>query len=360
LAAARTANIFEPFASKTRPLPSHTVLLGCIEDSINRVKNDNPDASEHLPPTVASFFHFYSTAKSSLADSLQRTLNTQANNTRYNASIVRARRMKKTDGGYALAHSNAITAPYASTWKTVIPVTPALTLSDAQYRIASRLNLKLNPLRDMFELTADCGVCQKKGALEQDPWHYLSCCKQKGANGEISTRHNAVNDSLYAAVLMVGGQAMREPSGLSDHDGKRPDLQSVFNNKHLLSDTVVTHSLAPSLIRWSTVRSCRAAEIKAGEKHKKYDTLAAQHHATFLAMSVETCGGFSQDAIDLVKYIARGSKETLNLWPYNHVVLQVISNVAIAIQRGNAMIVLSNYAASLRKTSAAVLANSER
>jgi hypothetical protein len=259
-----------------------------------------------------------------------------------------------------LAHTNAITAHLASTWKTVTPVTAALTLSNPQYCVAARLNLKLQPLKDMVELSDDCGVCGKSLALVNDPWHYLSCSKQKGSNGEITTRHNAVNDALYASVLTVGGQAVREPLGLNAHDGKRPDLQTVFHGKQLLSDTVVTHPLAPSMLRWSSRRSCCAAEIKAKDKHKKYDDLAAQHRASFLALSVETCGGFSSDAAELVQRIARGSKETLDLWPYSQVVQHIVRSIAIAIQRGNAMIVLSNYCATLMKASTPTLTNSER
>ena len=35
-------------------------------------------------------------------------------------------------------------------------------------------------------------------------------------------------DAPYHAVLIMGGQAVREPKGLHVEDGRRPDLQVVF------------------------------------------------------------------------------------------------------------------------------------
>jgi hypothetical protein len=240
LAAARTATVFAPYTSNAQPLPSDSLLHNWIVDSMRRVVEATPTATEHLPPSASSFFSHYTQAKSSLSNSLQRTVNSLANQHRYDASMTHARASRKQDGGHALAHLLAISAPFASAWKSALPVTVATTLSDAQYRVAARLNLRLNPLRDMSELSDHCRVCGKENALINDRWHFLACRKQMGPDGELSARHNAVNDALYMSVLTLGGQAVREPSGMSDQNNRRPDLQMIFPGHHLLTDVIVT------------------------------------------------------------------------------------------------------------------------
>ena len=53
--------------------------------------------------------------------------------------------MKKVDGGMTLARLLAVSAPRAWTWKTVLPTSRELQLTDTQYRFAARLNLGLQP-----------------------------------------------------------------------------------------------------------------------------------------------------------------------------------------------------------------------
>ena len=73
--------------------------------------------------------------------------------------------MRKHDGGMALSHAKAVSAPRAWAWKTVVPSSKELELTDAQYCIAARLNLHLLPVEGAASLPDDCPFCDVKGAL---------------------------------------------------------------------------------------------------------------------------------------------------------------------------------------------------
>jgi hypothetical protein len=265
LAAVKTAPVFAPYCKASQPLPSTTLLHDWIATSIERMVMIAPGASKHLPPTASSFFAHYATASSSLSSSLQSTLSSQANSYSHEASLTALRDQRKRDGGSGLAHALAISAPRACAWKTVAPTTPLLTLNDRQYRIAARLNLNLTPLTGMGKMPDTCPACRKQGVLKKDAWHALSC--NAAMKGELYTRHNAVVDALYHMTLTVGGQAVRQPLGLQIENGRVPDLQMVFPGQHILTDVVISHSLAPGWVKYSGAARGAVARKKQLLKH---------------------------------------------------------------------------------------------
>jgi hypothetical protein len=192
VASARETTIFAPYGKADHPLPSDTLLHSWLADSMRLVTEATPDSASILPPSASSFFSFYTAAKSSLSSTLQRKLSLQANQHRFDASLTAAKQMRKQDGGAALAHAKAISAPLASAWKRTAPTHPLLKLRDTQFRIGARLNLGLPPFSDMRELPDSCPLCRRVDAISKDAWHFLYCSTQMPL--EINTRHNAVVD----------------------------------------------------------------------------------------------------------------------------------------------------------------------
>jgi hypothetical protein len=70
---------------------------------------------------------------------------------------------------------------------------------------------------------------------------------------------------------------------------------------------------------------------------------------------VETYGGMAPDAITLLDTISEAGKEHLSLWSHAQIVQHMLCSVAIAIQKGNAMAMLSAYSAAVVRASAAVV-----
>ena len=108
---------------------------------------------------------------------LQHQLSLQATASIHQASLQRARAMKKTDGGVTVARLVSVSAPRAWAWKSVQPTSRELALTDVQYRIAARLNLGLQPVQAAAMLPDVCVLCadQNRNSIRHDPWHFLSC-----------------------------------------------------------------------------------------------------------------------------------------------------------------------------------------
>ena len=230
-----------------------------------------------------------------------------------------------------LAHALAVSAPRAWTWKTVVPSSRALELTDEQYRTAARMNLRLQPTEGAACLPDECPFCQRGDAVRRDRWHFISCDSLR--QGEVTMRHDAVVGALYHAAMVLGVQAVREPKGLAVNQ-LRPDLRMVFPGQQVLVDVVVSHPLAPAFIHnGNSLRMLGVAKAKQTTKRRKYAQTAAQHNALMLPFSLETCGGMAPEALRLLKLMGQAGEEHLALWPRGEVVRYLVGAVAMAVQR---------------------------
>ena len=339
VAAARHTAILAPFCADGRPLPSDTLLHGWLTDSMARMLQASPHAGQKLlPDSAGSFFSSYAKAKPSLSSTLQSELSKQASIHCFKASLIAAKQKRRQDGGAAIAHARAISATYASAWKRAAPTQPMATLTDHCYRISARLNLRLTPFSASADTPEHCTLCGPGAVIARDPWHALVCNSR--VRKEVFRRHNAVADALCHTVLVMGGQAVREPRGLHVEDGRRPDIQIVFPGVHLLTDVVVSHPLRAGVTSVKNASRLGVARNAQAGKHKSYDETAARHDAVLLPFSVETCGGMAEDAVELLDRIATAGAEHLAFWSHNRIVQHLLAVVAVAIQKGNAMTVL--------------------
>ena len=113
----------------------------------------------------------------------------------------------------------------------------------------------------------------------------------------------------------------------------------------LLTDVVVSHSLTASQIarRQSVTASWQL------RKNRKYAGVAARLGAELLNMSVDSCGGLASGASELVRAIGEeGERWSLGTWSSGSIERQLLGAVAIAIQRGNALAVLSGHTRAAR------------
>jgi hypothetical protein len=125
-----------------------------------------------------------------------------------------------------------------------------------------------------------------------------------------------------------------------------------FPGQHILADVVISHSLAPGWVKYSGAARGVVARKKQLLKHKKYTAAASQQDARLLPFSVESCGGMAPDAITLLHVISEAGQEHLGLWPRDQIVRQLLGSVAIAVQKGNAMAVLSAHSRATARASA--------
>ena len=309
---------------------------------MHAVLNQAPSNRKHLPATAASFISHFHAAPAQKRHTLQRTLSSQATKHSHKASLRAARKMTDTDGGKALTHLVSISAPRAWSWKAVVPSTEDLQLNDRQYRLAARHNLGMGP---GVAMPANCPNCTAHKSIHADPWHFLICPKER--KGEVQVRHDEVVKALYHVVLAVGGQAIREPTGMSAEDGSRPDMRIVVGGEHIITDVVVTRPMAPGYIKKLGRKRLGTAQHLEGIKHRKYDRVAARHEAEMLPFSVESSGGVGPDAVRLLQIISEAGQEYLALWPFEETLKQLVGSIAIAIQRGIAITFLNGHSRAL-------------
>ena len=353
LAACYDEPSFAPYCGAT-PLPCSSQLHGWVDDGLKRIRQAAPgdayqaDIEPLLPVAAGSFFSHFANADPSVSTALQHSLNVKATQHTVEAAVERLREQGRHGDRRPIAHHKAITAAGASSWKTVRLDEPRLRLADVEYALAARLNLDLQPFpaRIMATLPRYCPLCthSQTGApvlLRDDPWHWLTCAPL--TRGELTQRHDAVVDAIARTARLVGAQVQTEVQGLDPHSTKRPDLQIVFPGRMLLVDVVVTHSLTSSRV----ARGQSAVTIKQTEKHKKYAGVASRLGAELLNLSVDTCGGMASHAVKLVEAIGEeGERWSAGTWNSGHVKRMLLGSIAVAVQRGNAMVVLSGYTRS--------------
>jgi hypothetical protein len=295
-----------PFPLEAAPLPPPAKILSL------------------LPPPNAPFFPHYHN-KPSRALSLQRKLTQQA--TKHQLKYAASELADRWGETKAKAHLHSIAAPYAHTWKTVHPTSTLHILTDAQYRVAARLNLGLPPHHN--HLPRKCTSCDKEDALVIDSWHHLSCTSHKGR--EITQRHNAVLLALYSHVRAAGGTATLEPKNLSNDKALKPDLHISFPGQQILTDVVISHPLCPSHVDKSSTKQLVLAEWAALKKHKSYDHVARHHHMRLLPFSVETMGGLSKEAQQLIEQIGLACRDHLCLETHESIARGVMASVAVFV-----------------------------
>jgi hypothetical protein len=354
LAAVASAPAFAPYSDPGCPLPATAQLHGWIAGSIAALVDAAPECEALLPPSPSVFFQHPTVLTS---PSLQHELSKQATTSLHEASLQRARNAKKRDDGRARALLTAVSAPRAWTWKTVLPTSREMELTDTQYRLAARLNLGLPPVDgvDLGELPDRCPLCTEVQnvsyqSLRDDPWHFLSCCKL--SKGEIDIRHDQVADQVSRCAQLLGIRVRREVRELDKNAKLRPDLLLTLPGRTVLSDVAVCHPLAPGTRNKEGARKLATAKKSEKKKKEKYLELSARHRFMQLPVAIETTGGIGPRAETLVKAMADASAEQLVTWPRESVIRELLGSMAVAVQRGNAMTFLQGYDRAL----AAVLA----
>jgi len=132
----------------------------------------------------------------------------------------------------------AISADHSSDWLYALPISSCgLRLDDEAIRVAVGLRLGL----ELCQVhTCPCG-----STVDTRGTHGLSCRQSVGR----TARHQQLNDFVYRAIRRADVPAVKEPSGLSRTDGKRPDGLTLVpwqSGRCLTWDVTVADTLAPS------------------------------------------------------------------------------------------------------------------
>ena len=129
--------------------------------------------------------------------------------------------------------------------------------------------------------------------------------------------------------------SMKEPTGISRSDGKRPDGTTLIpwkRGRMLLWDATVVDTFATSYIKKTSMNAGSAAKLVENKKVQKYQSLLSEYY--FVPVAIETGGSWGKDGLRFVKEI--GQRITTSTGDQRATSF-LIQRISIAIQRGNAI-----------------------
>ena len=141
--------------------------------------------------------------------------------------------------------------------------------------------------------------------------------------------HDAVRDGV--------GQAERQQRGLPAAGRTIPDLLIHMNGQVFLCDVTVADTLADSNLATAATGPARLAKEAARGKVDKYKLAADAMRAVHLPFAVETMGGLSESAQQLIREIHHSAGD-YNTWRDAAIIgTHLVDAVAIAVQRCTGM-----------------------
>ena len=233
------------------------------------------------------------------------------------------------------ARLQALLVPDAGLWLTTEPTHRKLTLTDRKWQWAAWLRLAMQVPADI----QGCAGCGDKTAFINNAWHALSCIPL--SSRAITDRHNEVLNRLADFCRLIYLSPHLEPAGLDKESEKRPDLQVALPDTTILADVTIIH---PSCKTWRQVVSRKdivaAGDEKEALKDKAYQPMAQALDMEFCACVFHTYGGFHSSALILIKKLTSAVDPATTLISPAEFKAALKRQIAIAIQRGNADIMI--------------------
>ena len=207
------------------------------------------------------------------------------------------------------------------------PTETAYRLSDEFYRYAARRDLGLPPTRDRI-LPYRCGACNM--GIAPDGLHGQRCIHNSTFT---KLRHDSIEKLLHDVKRDGIGLAWRQPRGLPEAARTIPDLIIYLDNRAFLCDVTVADTLAYSNLAVSKLGPGRLAKRKAEEKVDKYTHAAAAIRARHLPFAIESMGGLSESALQLLREIHNSAITHCTWRDADAVGSHLLDSVAIAVQK---------------------------
>ena len=286
---------------------------------------------------------------------------------RRRAEAARARLLESLSPA-ARARLRGCGGPGAGAWVLAAPTGVATRLTDAEYKVCTRLRLRV-PLH-LGEVGMRCrnqrggqaggaepagpgGECRKP--LDADGFHALTCL----VGGMVIRRHHALRDT-FAWIGRQAGYAARtevhEPAWTRARTNERGELEveeARLDNRFdgppsdplIYGDVVVTHPEGSSWLRTAANADGEAARGAAEGKHRRYPAWALPG-GRLIPFSVETFGRWGKEALqflrDAVDAVAERSPEVacMGHWGKVGVLNAWHTRLSVALQKGNATCVL--------------------
>ena len=227
----------------------------------------------------------------------------------------------------ALALSTAI--PHAGDWLNVVPSHAlGLHFHDWEFRLCLQYWLGLQ----MVEEGTRCPVCQAAA----DPYgdHQVGC----GGNGDRIHRHDSLRDALFSAAQSAALAPRREVPSLIPGSSSRP--ADVYfpcwkRGQPAALDVSVISTLQQLTVNGASINQGHALSVGEERKLAAHAAPCRSVGVTFIPLIVESLGGWSPRAVDVIKNIGRLQGQRLGTPPADSTT-HLFQRLAICLWRGNA------------------------
>ena len=137
--------------------------------------------------------------------------------------------------------------------------------------------------------------------------------------------HDTIRDGV--------GQAYRQEHNLPAAERTIPDLLISLDNKMFLCDVTVVDTLANTNLATAGRGAGRLADEAAEKKVIKYQATAEAMDAVHLPFAIETMGGMSKSAQQLIAAIHHSAGQHCTWREPDAIGAHLVSAIAIAVQR---------------------------
>jgi hypothetical protein len=159
----------------------------------------------------------------------------------------------------------------------------------------------------------------------------------------MTTRHNLVLEVLYRFCSLMHATVRAEPAGLDHTSDKRPDIEVCLDDCVLLGDVTITHPTTKTSRRLAARKGIEAVgDLSEARKIGKYAEIAANIDREFVPIVLYTYGGFHRSAISFINKLTDSLDTATCLVSRADFKQQVKKHIAIAVQRGNADIMIQD------------------
>ena len=157
----------------------------------------------------------------------------------------------------------------------------------------------------------------------------------------ITDRHNKILAIIALFCQLILLAVRTEPGGLDHGSNKRPDLQISLPDHTLLGDVTITHPSSKTHRDVASTKGTAAVgDRSASRKNHKYDKLASLAEMEFLPIVLYTYGGFHRSATKFIKSLVDSLDPATSLVSRSEFKQALKENIAIAVQRGNAEVMI--------------------
>jgi Reverse transcriptase (RNA-dependent DNA polymerase) len=244
-----------------------------------------------------------------------------------------------SSGVAELARLRSLKAKESSLWLRVLATDRYLQLSDVKWQWAAQLRLGM-PV-PVYEPPDGTALCSHTAAANESGWHPLTCIP--GSSRAITDRHNAVLSRLAHFARMLNVTPRIEPAGLAAEDERRPDIQLDLPDLTLLGDVSISHPAAKTWQRVTTSRGVEAVgDSRQAEKDGLYADMAERIDMKFGAFILYTYGGWHNSALSFIKQMGSAVDPATCLTSFTRWKHDLMEHIAIAVQRGNANIMIQH------------------